>query len=341
VNTIQSISLSASPPNFLISTNDKTAVAEYVRRWGGSASITLFDPSCNIFNAPGIDGIIGFRVESNCAVVFGDPVCDPINTPHLTQAFHQYCQEKHLRVAYITVSERFAKWAIKNICGSLIEIGEELYVDPHNNPKSGTKGRALRNKVNNAQRAGLLVNEYLGNNPELEKEIEQVGISWLKSRRGPQIYLAQVQLFAERTGKRWFYARYQEHLVGVLLLNRIEARQGWLLQLMMTTPEAPVGTSELLVMSALHTLQREDCHFFTFGVAQCGELGEIIGLSRFSDWLARIVFKGAKRIFHLDKRRRYLKKFQPQKEASYVLFSEAKIGFRDVSNIMRGLNVDV
>src|SRR4029079_10605435 len=113
------------------------------------------------------------------------------------------------------------------------------------------------------------------------------------------------------------YARHGQDIVGVLLLSELEARQGWLLQFLMTLPDAPNGTSEQLVVSALQTLQAENCHFLSFGVAQIEELGEIIGLNIFSAWLGRLAFKAAKRIFHLDRRRRYWRKFQPHKERSY------------------------
>lgn len=317
----------------------KTPVAEFIRRWGGSASIALLDPSFEIFSTPGVEGIIGYRLESRCAVVFGDPLCNPVNEPILVRAFHKFCKEKGWRVAYVTASERFAKWSIKHTCGSLIETGEELTLDPHRNPRSGAKGRALRNKVNNSIRAGIEVLEYTGFNNELQKNIEQVGVIWLSERKGPQIYLAEVDLFAERTGKRWFYAKHGENIVGVLQLNKLEARQGWSLHLVMTVPSAPMGTSEQLVLSAINALKEEGCHFLTFGISQAENLGEMQGIGICSEWIARSVFKLAKRVFHLDTRRRFWRKFQPQKENSYLLFSEPGIRLSNLLSVMRSLNV--
>jgi len=193
--------------------------------------------------------------------------------------------------------------------------------------------------VNNALRAGIGVHEYVDLNPALEQAIEHVGIAWLKGRQGPQLYLAQVRLFAERKGKRWFYAQHGESIVGALLLNQVEVRQGWLVQFLMTTPEAPIGTSEQLVISALNTLRDEGCHFLSFGAAQGQKLGEIMGLGIISAWLARTAFKVFKKVFHLDKRRRYWRKFRPHTEPAYLVFSASRVGFREIFGVMRALNV--
>lgn len=317
----------------------KPPIAEFIRRWGGSASIALLDPSFEIFTAPGIEGIIGYRKQSRCAVVFGDPLCDPTNMPVLAKSFHNYCEEKGWSIVYVTASEKFAKWAMKNTCHSLVEAGEELILDPHINPRSGTKGRALRNKVNNSLRAGIEVSEFTSRDKLLQTAIEQVGVAWLAGRKGPQIYLAKVDLFAERTGKRWFYAKHGNDIVGVALLNHVESRQGWSLHLLMTTPDAPLGTSEQLVLSVINALREEGCGFLTFGIVQKEELGQIEGVGLFAQGLARSFFKVAKRVFHLDTRRRFWRKFQPQNEKSYLVFSDRGIGVRNVLSVMRALNV--
>jgi hypothetical protein len=54
----------------------KSKLADYVRRWGNSASTTLFNSNCLIFSVPGLDGLVGYRIDSNYAIVFGEPLCD-------------------------------------------------------------------------------------------------------------------------------------------------------------------------------------------------------------------------------------------------------------------------
>ena len=323
------------------SIDQKLQIAEFVRQWGGSASISFLDSHYNFFTIPSIDGVIGYRVEYGCAIVMGDPVCSAENKIELAQAFSEHCKTKNRPIVYVTASEQFVKQAFTAISRSFIEVVDELVFDPQNDPKKGSKGRLLRGKVSQAIRFGITSHEYSSVDEEIEKQLEEVSISWLKAREGPQIYLAPVDLFASRIGKRWIYAKYNNKVIGVVLLHQIEARQGWLLQLLLTTPDAPNGTSEFLVNSAIEILRKERCTYLTFGAALKDEIGMIEGLGKASCYLARMAYKGAKKIFPLDGRRKYWKKFSPEPEPSYLLFENNRLTIKEIGAIMKSLNVSL
>lgn len=316
-------------------------VAEYIRRWGGSASIALLDPACEHFGIPHHDGIIGYRSKTDCAVVLGDPVCPPAQKANLVRSFHEYCKESGKNIIYTTTSEHFSFWAMQNVCSAMIHVGNELICDPRHDPQEGSSGRKLRNKVSHCVHAGVTIEEYHSYDPNIEQAIIHVGKSWLHARQGPQIYLAGVDLFAHRTGKRWFYARQGTQVVGVLLLNELQAHNGWLVNLLLASPEAPHGTTELLVVSVLEALRRENCYYISFGTTPADQLGEIVGLGMISSWIARAVFKAAKSFFRLDARKKYWNKFHPQSEPSYLLFSQPHIGLREIKSVMSALNVSL
>lgn len=322
--------------------DERQRIVECVRRWGGLASDAVLDPACCYFSLPSIDGFIAYREEFGCAVVFGDPVCAQSDIPHLTRAFHQACRKRRQRVVYITVSQQFAQWALQNVCGVAMEFGEELMLDPHNDPRArtGVNASLVRRKVRHAIKEGVTAAEYLENdNIELETAIERVGEAWLQARQGPQVYISRVRLFSDRWGKRWLYAQKEGQTVGVLLLNRLDARQGWLLNRVMISPEAPNGTPELLVTLALETLAAERCHFVTFGVVPAQVLGEIIGLGKFGSSISRCTYKLARKIFYLGGTKKFWEKFHPESQPSYLLFSEQGIGIRDVIGLARAMNV--
>lgn len=318
---------------------DSEVVAESVRRWGSTSAISIFDPRSRIFQEPGIEGLVGYRLAFGCAVAYGDPVAPKEHTMEMAGAFAEFCKSRNWSHVYVTGTQTFAERALGNVCQSALEIGEELYIESNANPRRGSKGRALRNKLNNSARSGIDVLEYLGGDLIVEEALNSVSRQWLKARRGPQIYLAPVDLFAQRHGKRYFYATKEGSVIGVLLLQEMASHCGWNMQLLMSTPDAPVGTTERLVMEALEAL--DDEHKLFFGVAQTGELGEITGLGTASEWVTRTVFKFSRHIFHLDLRRRYLRKFQPQAEPAYLLLSGRRIGVREVVAISQALNVSL
>jgi lysylphosphatidylglycerol synthetase-like protein (DUF2156 family) len=321
--------------------NERFHIVELVRRWAGLATDALLDPKCQYFQIPEIEGFIGYRIECGCAVVFGDPVCAPDDTFQLAHAFHQFCQTQCRNIIYLTASESFAKASFGHICQAVIEWGEEIFLDPYCNPKErqGTHASLVRRKLRHAQQRGVSVKEYIPFDAAIEHKLEQVGIDWLKSRKGPQIHISHIHLFDDRLGKRWFYAQKEDQIIGTVVLNQLKARQGWHMNHLMITPDAPNGTPELLVVSVLEILQNEDCSFVSVGAAPADALGTIDGLSAFSSWVARQAYHIAGKVFHLKGHKMFWGKFHPQTRPSYLVFSQPRIGIRETLALMRAMNV--
>lgn len=311
-----------------------------VRQWGGLASDAALDEGCQYFSLPHVEGFIAFRQENGCAIVLGHPICPESDMPELTQAFH-YVQKKQGRhVIYIAVPQNFTKWALQHVCESAIEFGEEMIMDPYDDPqmRKGANAHVVRRKVRHALKEHVIAVEYCENNPMLEEAIKQVGHAWLKARRGPQIHIAKICLFTDRLGKRWFYAKQDERVVGVLVLTQLQANQGWLLSRIMVSPDAPKGTPELLVTTTLGKLASEGCHFVTVGIVPRIALGEIIGLSTYGMWASRCLYKLAKKVFYLGGTKPFWEKFHPHQAPSYLLFSEKTISIRDLIGLARAMN---
>lgn len=317
--------------------DERHYIVKCIRKWGNAASDAVLDSTTKIFQSPDIEGVVGYRLEANCIVVLGDPICAPAEMYKLALAFHKHFEA--YRIIYLFVSENFGRWALNNVCKIMLEYGEELIVDPLSAPLEGAKGSLARRKSRHAQNEGATVIEYTGCDEVLEKHIENVGDKWLQGRQGPQIYISHVRLFADRMGKRWFYASYKGSVVGVVMLSRLEAKQGWLLNRLMITPQAPHGTSELLVTSVIEALKAQGCHVLTFGVVPLGQLGTIDGFGRSFSWLLRQAFRIAQWIFRLEGKKTFWGKFQPTAERSFLLFGRSRIGLKEIQALTRALNV--
>lgn len=312
-----------------------------VRRWGGSTTDAILDPVCQIFRTLDVDGLIGYRAENRCAIVFGDPACSQSQVKNLVEAFHEYCAKEGLKIIYLIISEEFARWLIQNgYCKSMIEYGEELILDPHHDPrkKEGVHASLVRRKVRHALRESVIVKEYTPADDQIEKGIVQVGEEWLKARKGPQIHFSHVHSFNHREGKRWFYAEKTGQIIGAVILNRLEKHQGWLLNHLMFNPEAPHGVPELLIVTALEVLSQEGCKYVTFGTVPASQLGEIVGLGIFSKCLARGVYSLANTIYHLSGKKSFWEKFDPAGKKAFLTFKDTHIGLREVIALKKALN---
>lgn len=319
---------------------DRPVIIQKVRQWGGSASSAILEPTCMYFRDPNIDGLIAYKNFSNCAVVIGDPVCDPAHHEALASSFHDYCQQKNQRIIYLTASEPFARWGYQKLQGALIQFGHEIILDPQSDPRErhGVHASLVRRKVRHAEHDGVTILEYKEHDPQLEKQLRELGYRWVKQRRGHQIYLSHVRLFEDRQGKRWLYASHQGRPVGVLMLNKLESRQGWLLNHLMLSNDAPHGTPELLVIKALEILKQEGCHFVTCGFVPSTKVIEVTGLGSYSSWLTKQAYWIAKKLFHLEGRAKFWEKFEPQQANSFLLLSRPSIGIQEINALMHAMN---
>ena len=320
---------------------DNQTILQIVRQWGGVSSGGILDADCEIFTDPAIPGFIGYRVEANNAVVLGDPVCASENKPALAQAFQHYCSAHNRGVVYIIASEEFALWAGPNLSSAIIEFGTTYYLNPCDNPmnQGGGKFKTLRKKIHNCQHKGVTVKEYISaDDDRIENSITELATSWQKARKGPQIHLCHPTPFKDREGKRWFYAEQNGKMVGSLILNELKQDKGWLLNNVMICENSPNGLSELLVISALQTLETEGCTSVTIGPVPKQQLGKITGVNGFLMFSAQVVYKASKYFYNLGGHEAFWEKFQPDQQGSYIVFPQKNLGYASTKAIITALN---
>jgi lysylphosphatidylglycerol synthetase-like protein (DUF2156 family) len=321
---------------------EREYIVDAIGKWGSPVSVALLDPTCSLFKVPECEGLIGYRKIGSCIVVFGQPVCPQESLRDLMRAFTEYCASRCKNVIYIAVSESFSTLALQeNYVRAAFNLLYEIVLNPMENPieRRGRKASVLRNKYSQSVRNGVTVNEYVGNDPELQKKIASVVAAWQQARKGPQIYLYSGQLFDDAANKRWFYAEHHGKVVGVVILNKIGGPAGWLLSLVALEPGTLLCVSEFMSLRIMEILRLEGCTYFSIGPSVAEQLLQVIGFNKFMRLLARGIFHViVNRIFRMHKRHRYWDKFNPEKRAFYLLFDKPRIGASEIMGIMKALN---
>ena len=128
----------------------------------------------------------------------------------------------------------------------------------------------------------------------LEHRLNAVARAWLDARRGLQVFVAHVDLFHPRALRRWFYATCNGRVVGVQSLVQLDAYDGYLFEHLLTVPDVPAGTAELLVAAALDALGAERVPYATFGVSTAAALGHMSGLSPQLDLARPLVLRSTR-----------------------------------------------
>jgi lysylphosphatidylglycerol synthetase-like protein (DUF2156 family) len=316
----------------------------YIQRFGHAASIGLLHPLCSFFKSDAVDGIIGYRMERNAAVVIGDPVCAAENRIVLAREFHNFCKAQNKKTMYAMASESFTNQKLQNLGGSALQFGHEIIIDPTIDTRSlsGRHAHQLRQKEKNAVLNGVTVCQYDGNNPEINLTLIKIAADWLENRKGPQVYLLPLDIFAHASNKRWFYAQKDNQIIGFLMLSRMEACGGWILNgSIMLTPQAPSSSSEYLMICALEILRDERHTFFSTGPIISPEIDRIEGFNWFSRMMVNSVLSSSRKIFKMHDRQRYWRKFQPRREPSFLLFNSPRVGISEVRALLRTFNVTI
>jgi len=322
--------------------HERDKIVNLVRLWGGSSADAVLDPTSQFFLSSNVEGLIGYKIEKNTALVFGDPVASLESRLSLAQEFKDFCDNNNLNPLYVAASDDFSQQALDcRICSGMIQISEELFIDPYNDPRErhGIHASLVRRKVRHAANEGTIIEEYLPFDQHIEEQINQVGEQWLKSRTGPQIHISNVHIFENKPGKRWFYAKKNQQIIGMCVLNEIKEKNGWLLNHLMITPTASNGTPELLIVSVLEKLKQENCRYVTFGTIPAKRVGDVVGFSNITSWLSRGMYNAVKIFFHLDGRRTFWEKFHPDSKPTYLLFGKPQIGINEIFALKKAMNV--
>lgn len=311
----------------------KEELADMIQRLGSPISAALLNMPCSIFRVPHIDGIIGYQLFGNCAIVISDPICLPQDREELTHSFHLYCLQSKKNILYLLTSDSFAHWAIGKECQTLIQAGEAVFLDP----TRFAIRQKLRWKINQSIHDGVEIKEYHQQDASFEKQMDQTIAAWINKRHGPQIYLGAVPHYSN---KRIFCALRKDQLVGLLSLMRIDRFQGWVVSYFLSIQDHPVGITEHLISTAIETLAHENCHFVCLGVVAGAKMGEMVGVNPVFQYFSRFIFKITKRMFHLDARQNYLNKFHPTSYPTYVLCS-GKLNMSEILALKKILNVSI
>ncbi len=322
-----------------------SSAVELVRRYGQSLSHAALDPSLSHFRVPGTDGLIGFRIIQRCAVVYGDPLCAPERRYYLADAFAANCELNGWFILYVGATGAMQAYARERGYGT-IEFADSLIADVQQDPEEGPEARHLRQNLNHTRRLGVTVRDYRGDelpDARLEAQAEAACKRWQNSRHGPQMYLGNPQLFADRPGRRWFVAERSGDVVGVL--SMLDVRCGEccrMINLVFSTPAAPSHTNDLLVVTALKALREEGSRCVCFGLGPRPALGCIKGFGGISEFLARSVYQLDVRMLNLHSKTVFWEKYGVMgREPLYLLFRPPRIGIRFLIALARAFHFSV
>ena len=280
-----------------------------------------------LWTCPETEGAVAYNEFGKVRLVPGDPLASAENLAKVSASFLQNARMEGRVVGFMPATEQFAKQG-RGLGLRAIKIGSAPYFDLATWAPRGDRAKKARAGVNQARRAGVHVNEVINVDERLIREAACLCKSWLTTRRSAIRFewLFAVDLFQHREQKKYFTARDAKgRLVGFLAASPIPARDGWYLEDVLRSKNAPNGTTDLLVVEVLDSLKHSGARLATLGTALMAAEGVVDPDIHVSSVLSRAVWFLARCcsvFYNFDGVRRFKAKFAPSWwESEYVLIS--------------------
>jgi len=280
-----------------------------------------------LWTSPETDGAVAYNEFGRVWLVPGDPLASAENLASVSESFLRRAGAEGRVVGFMPATEQFAKHS-DELGLRAIKIGSAPYFDLTTWAPRGDRAKKARAGVNQARRAGVHVTEVIEVDEKLRRETACLCKSWLTTRRSPIRFewLFTVDLFQHQEQKKYFTARDATgRLVGFLAASPIPARNGWYLEDVLRSRNAPNGTTDLLVVEVLNALKRSGATLATLGTTLMANEGGVDPEVHISPALSRVAWSVARCFaifYNFNGVRRFKAKFAPSWwESEYVLMS--------------------
>jgi phosphatidylglycerol lysyltransferase len=273
---------------------ERRRVLAVLRRHGWNAtSFQVLEPGFRYWFADE-DACVAYVDTGRAWVAAGAPLTHPKRIAEVARRFHQHARSAGRRVAFFGVEERM----VEALPWPSLLIGEQPEWDAETWPEALRSSSSLREQLRRARAKGVTVRtatreELVSPRSRLRPELEALVAAWLGRHEMPPMgFLVQVDPLTLLEEHRVHLAEQNGRPVAFLTAAPILARPGWLLQNLIRGPEAPNGTTELLVDHAMRDAEAQagadETPMVTLGLAPLA--GQVVPALRLARSAGSVLF---------------------------------------------------
>jgi phosphatidylglycerol lysyltransferase len=262
---------------------------ELVMRYGWNATAyQILNPGIQHWFHPNGEAVVGYLRKHRYLLVAGAPVCAAGDLSAIAQAFEQYAARQSCRVCYVCAAQRLRDLFQHSPRHCEIAVGREPVWNPLHWPDIVQRRRSLRAQLNRAANKSVHIEKTDPASAAGDPEFHRVLADWIATRGLPPLhFMVEPEVLRGVLDDRLvFAARRDNRLVAYLIASPVPARNGYLIEELARSREAPNGASELLIDTAMRHFAAANCDYVTMGlVALSGD-----ELKRNPAWLRALMF---------------------------------------------------
>lgn len=242
---------------------------DLVMRFGWNAtSYQILDPGMDLWLSPLRDAAIGYARFGRVRVVAGAPVCAAGRLEQVAREFEDEAIRSGERVIFFGAGARLERVYASRQDHALVALGAQPVWDPQ---RWGgiVRGKAsLRAQLHRSANKGVTVRERSLHEARASTELRAVLDQWLATRGLPPLgFMVTPQTLSRGDERRVFVAAQGDRPLAYLVATPVPARNGWLVEQWPRLPDAPNGTTHLLVDAAMRAFAACGASYATLGLA--------------------------------------------------------------------------
>jgi lysylphosphatidylglycerol synthetase-like protein (DUF2156 family) len=269
------------------------------------------------FEVAGKPGFIAYRKQGKHLVALGGVHAPASSRGGLLDAFLGEAERRRKVALFVQVREDAIQLFIERGM-SVNQCGASLSLDLANYSFAGAKKMPLRKMISRARRAGIRALEIGVDTPRDATAFAQLNAitrAWLANKRKVELDFMIGELGAPGDLSRRIFLAIDDARRTVGFVTCVPAwgrMPGYLLDLTRCLPDAPRGTTEIIIAEALRKLMREGAAFLHLGFAPFVSSGEEYPTaSRTVAWLGRMLRRHGQAVYPSESQLAYKLKWRP------------------------------
>lgn len=290
--------------------------------WNATA-YQLLNPGISLWFSARRDAVVGYVRHGGTRVVAGAPVCDAERLTQVVDEFRLDAAIAGQRVCFFGAGERLEGVLAASGDWSVASLGAQPSWDPTRWESIVARRSSLRAQLNRARNKGVRAEIW---HAAADDGLRRCLAEWLEKRPLPPLhFLIEPDTLGRLEDRRVFAAYRDDRIVGFLLASPVPARRGWLVEQIIRGRDAPNGTAELLLDSAMRTLASDGARYVTLGLAPLSAHSHFQA-TRMPLWLRaglRWVRAHGRRFYNFEGLDRFKAKFEPDAWEEIVALADS------------------
>jgi phosphatidylglycerol lysyltransferase len=248
-------------------------VLDLLRRYGWNAtSFQVLEPGFSYWFARDGDAVVAYSDSAGCWLAAGAPICSDERLAEVALEFAADAREHDRKAAFFGAADRLVE-ALRDTSFDWLQVGTQPWWDPRAWPAEPSS------QVRRASRKGVRARPVPSSELQhIRPAAEAVIARWLERHAMAEMeFMVDVEPFEHAHERRYFVAEKDGHLKGLLVAVPIYARSGWFFEDLIVDRDAPNGTSDALIDTAMRALGADGAPYVTLGLVALAGLAPETG----------------------------------------------------------------